>query len=215
MRLSAPGTNQLLRYPVALVCAVVISYGLFYFMHLLTSHGESAFREGQQGPTIEFTRLKKREHTPQPPPVKPSIPKPKDTPPPAPSPKKIAIQNANLRMDAFAMPSLAPQMAIHGIGFNSAPGDGDAIPMVRVQPQYPFRAANQGLEGWVLVEFTITKLGTVKDVQVIESKPAFLFDRATIRAIKRWKFKPRSVNGEPVERHQVRQRIQFSLDKQQ
>ncbi|MBV1916007.1 MAG: TonB family protein [Pseudomonadales bacterium] len=214
MSLQSPAPNSWLRYSAALVCAAIISYGLFYFMHLLTSHGESVLVDRQHVTAIEFIRLKHKPPKPEIPQVKPQTPKPKDTPPPSPTPKKMAIQNPSLSMKAFAMPSLAPQMAIHGIGFNSAPGDGDAIPMVRVQPQYPFRAANQGIEGWVLVEFTITKLGTVKDVEVVESKPAYLFDRATIRAIKRWKFKPRTVNGEPIERHQVRQRIQFSLDKQ-
>ena len=209
-----PTLNPWLRYCAALICAAAISYGLFYFMHLLTSHGKNVLIDRQNVTAIEFIRLKKKPPSPEIPQVKPQTPKPKDTPPPSPTPKKMAIQNPSLSMKAFAMPSIAPQLAIHGIGFGSAPGDGDAIPMVRVQPQYPFRAANQGIEGWVLVEFTITKLGTVKDVEVIESKPAYLFDRATIRAIKRWKFKPRTVNGEPIERHQVRQRIQFSLDKQ-
>ena len=212
MALQNPVLNPWLRYSAALVCTVIISYGLFYFMHLLTSQGEGVLVDRQNVTAIEFIRLKKPPQKPQIAPIKPDIPKLRETPPSSPTPKKIVIQNPNLSMTGLAIPSLAPQIAIHGIGFNTSSSDGDAIPMVWVQPLYPVRAQDQNIEGWVEVDFTITKLGTVKDVKVIESKPQYLFDRAAIRAIKRWKFKPRIIDGEPVERV-VSRRIEFTLPK--
>jgi protein TonB len=68
-----------------------------------------------------------------------------------------------------------------------------------------------GIEGWVKVEFTITEAGTVKDAHVIESDPPRVFNREAIRAILKWKFKPRVVEGVAVER-QATQVIDFSLD---
>jgi protein TonB len=89
-------------------------------------------------------------------------------------------------------------------------GDGELIPLVKIAPRYPRKAALAGKEGWVKVEFTVTELGTVADVKVLDSKPRRLFDRAAKRAILKWKFKPRVVDGKPVARRAV-QVIEFKL----
>ena len=68
-----------------------------------------------------------------------------------------------------------------------------------------------GTEGWVEVEFTITEVGTVKDPKVIDAKPPRIFNREAIRAILKWKFKPRVVDGVAVERRAT-QIIDFNLD---
>ena len=89
-------------------------------------------------------------------------------------------------------------------------GDGDIIPLVRITPQYPRRAAIAKIEGYVTVEFTITPEGTVMDPRVIDAKPPRVFDREAIRAILKWKFKPRVVDGVKVAR-QATQTLDFSL----
>lgn len=204
--------NRWLHYPATIFFAIIVSYGLFYFMHYLTDHGEASIVERHRDAAIEFIRLKKPEMSIKEPPAKPEQPKPLDTPPPPPTPERIEVSNPNLNISAFKVPQLTPQLGIQGVGFSMPAADGDATPLVRVQPQYPYRAARQGIEGWVEVEFTITSLGTVENLRVVASQPAVLFDRATMRAVNRWKFKPRMVNDKPIARHQVRQRIQFSLD---
>jgi protein TonB len=78
---------------------------------------------------------------------------------------------------------------------------------------YPRDAAMQGVEGWVKVEFTITEIGTVKDPRVIDADPPRIFNREALRAILKWKFKPRVVDGVAVER-QATQIIDFNLDAQ-
>ena len=88
--------------------------------------------------------------------------------------------------------------------------EGDIIPVVVIRPMYPRDAAISGIEGWVKVEFTITALGTVKDVRVVDADPAQVFNREAVRAILKWKFKPRVVNGVAVERRAT-QVIDFSL----
>jgi protein TonB len=204
--------SRWLHYPATVFFAIIVSYGLFYFMHYLTDHGEASLVERHRDAAIEFIRLKTPPRSIEEPPAKPELPKPLDTPPPPPTPEPIEITNPNLNISAFKLPQLTPQLGIQGIGFSLPAMDGDATPLVRVQPQYPYRAARQGIEGWVEVEFSITPLGTVKNLRVVASQPAVLFDRAAMRAISRWKFKPRMVNDKPIARHQVRQRIQFSLE---
>lgn len=89
--------------------------------------------------------------------------------------------------------------------------EGDIIPVVVIRPMYPREAAISGTEGWVKVEFTITEAGIVKDPRVIDASPARIFDREAIRAILKWKFKPRVVDGVAVDRRAT-QVIEFTLD---
>ena len=76
---------------------------------------------------------------------------------------------------------------------------------------YPRRAAARGIEGYVLLEFTVTKTGAVRDPRVLESKPPGIFDRAAMNASLKFKYKPKVVNGEPIEVSGVRNRITFEL----
>jgi len=89
--------------------------------------------------------------------------------------------------------------------------EGDIIPIVVIRPLYPREAAMAGTEGWVKVEFTITAVGTVENPRVIDAWPPRIFNREAIRAILKWKFKPRVVDGVAVER-QATQVIDFTLD---
>jgi protein TonB len=101
-----------------------------------------------------------------------------------------------------------------GTGFEIAASDTDVVPIVRVQPQYPLRASERGIEGWVEVEFIISKLGTVKDPRVINSHPSSIFDRSALKAIRKWKYNPKIEDGEPVERPGVKVRLKFDLSDQ-
>jgi protein TonB len=89
--------------------------------------------------------------------------------------------------------------------------EGDVVPLVRIAPQYPRDAQMNMIEGYVTIEFTITETGSVRDPRVVESKPPRVFDRAAIRAILRWKFKPRVVDGTAIARRAT-QTIEFNLD---
>jgi protein TonB len=83
---------------------------------------------------------------------------------------------------------------------------------VRINPDYPRRAQERGIEGWVQFEFTITTSGTVKDVKVIDSEPKGLFEDAATKAILRWKYNPKVEEGRAVERRGVRVILRFDLE---
>ena len=89
--------------------------------------------------------------------------------------------------------------------------EGDVLPIVRIDPQWPREALIEGIEGYVVVEVTIGADGSVKDVRIIRSEPKRMFDRNVIRAVLKWKFKPRIINGVPVERKAI-QMLEFTLD---
>jgi protein TonB len=89
----------------------------------------------------------------------------------------------------------------------------DAKSINRVKPDYPRRALNAGIEGWVKLSFTVTAEGRVTDVTVVDSKPPRLFDRAAVDAVKNWSFKPKMVDGKAVD-GKVEQMIEFKLSDQ-
>jgi len=89
--------------------------------------------------------------------------------------------------------------------------DSDVVPIVRIAPQYPREALLKGIEGWVKLEFVIEADGTVADPEVIAAEPIRMFNNAAMRAILRWKFRPRFVDGRAVSRRGS-QTIEFKLE---
>lgn len=76
----------------------------------------------------------------------------------------------------------------------------DVTPLVDIPPNYPQRASAAGIEGKVVLRFTITAEGRVDNLQVTEAEPPGVFDREARRAAARWRFAPRRENGQAVPR---------------
>ena len=76
---------------------------------------------------------------------------------------------------------------------------------------YPHDAKTQGIEGYVVLEFVVTRTGSTADAVVVESSPPDVFDNAALNAVQRFKYKPRVVDGKPVEVAGVRNRVSFEL----
>ncbi|MEX2327106.1 MAG: energy transducer TonB, partial [Pseudomonadales bacterium] len=105
--------------------------------------------------------------------------------------------------------------------------DGNYLPIVKVQPVYPRTALVRGLGGWVVLEFTVDKIGRVVDPVVIdncvslfkfgeecEDQPGSLFDHSALRAAVKFKYKPKVEDGVPIATHHVRHKISFELDEE-
>lgn len=100
----------------------------------------------------------------------------------------------------------------HGGTEGGGRGTSDVAVLSRVLPHYPESARSRRIEGWVSVELTIAKTGSVMSAKVIDASPTQMFDQAALEAVRRWKFKPAYRNGEPAEQR-VRQTIRFRLDR--
>lgn len=87
------------------------------------------------------------------------------------------------------------------------------VPSYRLAPTYPLRALKEGIEGVVTVEFDIDVEGNVQAPRILHAEPPALFDEAVMRALPKWKFSPRLVDGRPVARH-ARQDVVFRLHRQ-
>ena len=92
---------------------------------------------------------------------------------------------------------------------NSA--NADYLPIVRVAPEYPPKALKKDLTGHVVIEFTVTPEGTVRSPRVVSSSDK-VFERNAIRAVRKFKYKPRVLDGVPIEVSGVRTKITFGLE---
>ncbi len=197
------------RYAFSVAVGVVVTLTLLFVMNILIVTGKQALTKPRERAKLEFVRVRRNEtlnvedFTPEKP------PKPPETPPETP-PQDMDSIDPNAPTINIAAPTVNADTAIGGPGgMNIA--EGDYLPIVRVAPVYPARALSRGLEGYVDLAFTVTETGTVKDPVVIQSTSS-LFERAAIRAVLKFKYKPRVVDGVPVEVPGVKTRITFKIE---
>lgn len=194
-----------------LVPSCLITFGLFWVMQALIGVA-GKLEEGGKSTVVDFVRLKK-DRAPEEKKRKPPDRKPPEQPPPPPEMNFAK----NLNPDD-AVGEIVPIMdtgveLANATNLGTGGADRDVVPMVRVEPQYPMRAAQRGIEGWVELRFTISKTGGVKDVVVTKSKPRKTFDKAAANAVRKWKYNPKVENGEAVERPGIDVRLEFALKK--
>jgi protein TonB len=197
------------RYAFSIVIGVVVTMSLLFLMQVLIATGKQALTKPRDRAKLEFVRVKRNEalNTEDFTPEKP--PKPPETPPETP-PQDMDNIDPSAPTINVAPPTVSAETSIGGPGgMNIA--EGDYLPIVRVAPVYPARALSRGLEGYVDMAFTVTTTGTVKDPVVVFSTSS-LFERAAIRAVLKFKYKPRVVDGVPVEVPNVKTRITFKIE---
>ncbi|MCH7868803.1 MAG: TonB family protein [Myxococcales bacterium] len=198
-----------IRLPVAILLACVVTFGLFWGMQALVSvSGE--LKEGTTSPSLEFVRLKRDSKPIEKKREPPKREKPKQQPPP---PEIDLAKNINPSSAVGAIIPMLDTAAELGKASSLGTGgnDRDVVPLVRVDPQYPPRAKQRGIEGYVDIEFTIGPAGTVKDPKIIGAYPQGVFEQNALRAVRRWRYNAMMVDGEPVARHGVQVRIRFEL----
>jgi protein TonB len=143
---------------------------------------------------------------------KPEKPELDETPPPDVPEQAFDQVDGNAEVGALGAPSQITASLDLSIGAGLSASDGEYLPIVKVAPTYPRGALSRGLEGDVVLEYTVTKQGSVRDPVVIESSSA-IFDKAAIDSALRYKYKPRVVDGEAIEVPGVRTRVKFRLNK--
>ena len=185
--------------------AVVTSLVLLLMQSLIHSDG-AAVEEPPPGHTLSFVPVIE-DRAPEETDRKPQQPPKPQAPPP---PPRISSFDPVAVGDGFSVdpPEAAPPIGPAG----STLSDGDALPIVKVRPVYPQRALTRGIEGHVLVQFTIDELGRVVNATVLHAEPRGVFERAALQAVERFRYKPRVVNGEAIPVSGVQHRLSFELD---
>ncbi|MBX3707463.1 MAG: energy transducer TonB [Pseudomonadales bacterium] len=198
---------MVVRYILGVTLGAVVTFLLFLLMQALIKSDRSPFDDQVTGKLVDFVRLQDdvdvqvRQRKPTPPP-------PPDEPPPD-MPKPDFDTSANTTGVEIGAVNVNVDLNVGGVGGFSS--DGEYLPIVKVAPVYPRRAQTRGIEGYVLLEFVVTRTGAVRDPVVIEAKPPGIFDSAAINAALKFKYKPKVVNGEPIDVAGVRNLITFEL----
>ena len=93
-----------------------------------------------------------------------------------------------------------------------ATGDGEYLPIVKVAPIYPRRAQSRGITGYCIVEYTVTTSGAIRDPKAVDCDPPGVFDSASVKASLKFKYKPRVVDGVPIEVGGVQNKFTYELE---
>ena len=197
------------RYALSITVGIAVTLSLLFIMQLLIEHAEDAIVKDRTRYELDFVRIKRNEtlNTEDLTPEKPQ--KPPELPPEVP-PQDLDNIDPSAPTINIAPPPASTNIDIGGPGgMNIA--EGDYLPIVRVAPIYPARALSRGVEGYVDMSFTVTATGTVKD-PIVEYSTSSLFERAATRAVRKFKYKPRVVDGVPVEVVGVKTRISFRIE---
>lgn len=191
----------------AVLLAAAVTFSLFFLMQLLIASSDE-LPEKEDRPRIADITIPDQEPNVQrvsPKPQKieeieelPDLPEP-DFNPTAPQGEGLAI--SRVEVDLGNMDS----------GASLSSSDAEYLPIVTVPPQYPQRAQQRGIEGWCLVEFTVNENGGVENAVVKDGDPPGIFDSSSLRAVARFKFNPRTENGEPVKTHGVQYVFTYRL----
>jgi protein TonB len=194
------------RIALALPLGTAVAATLLFMMHQLIANGEvpvtpTAYR------IVEFTRVERTEAV--------RIEEKRPDPPSAPAamPELTLLdsrqESGNTIEVAVTEPEVRFLAGIDGVHFESS--DGEYLPMYKASPQYPVRALQRRLEGYVIVEFVVTAAGAVRDVIVVESSSP-IFEQAAGEAALKFKYQPRVIDGQPIEGAGVQKRIALKLN---
>jgi protein TonB len=200
-KLTAPGVTRLgplrsLLPLLAVLLAGVVALLLAWFMYFLTHSSELRLDQSDRTQLLDFVRLQRNETTARKD-RRPDRPEPQEAPEVPPMEASNSAGGEVLAVTAPTAPVGGLDIGRSGLGLG---GDGEYLPIVKVAPVYPRRALERGITGQCLVSYTVTTSGTVRDVSVVEAycdDP--LFRRPSIEAALRFKYKPRVIDGTPVE----------------
>ena len=198
------------RLLVGLVFALAVTLSLFWLMQYLIATADRSLNDDGAGNLVDFVRVK-RDESIQRRQLKPKKPPPPETPPEQPPSPKLDNLNPNAEKIAISAVPVETDIEMTG-GFSLGVGEGDYLPIVKVAPIYPNRALTRGIEGFCVVQYTVTRQGTTKDPVVIESQcTSSLFHRASVNAALKFKYKPRIMDGEAVEVPGVQNKFTYEI----
>ncbi len=205
---AAWSTLPLTRLVSSALTAATVTFALFVMMHQLVKAPTAVRPEPTPVPPV-------RVH--QTPDDTPTITRPRLTPPPElVQPERMSLSSEPVDTGLDMTPGVqlkldglhSEPVAQSGLGIR----DAAATPMVRVEPRYPVEAARQGISGWVQLRFSVDESGQVQDVEVIAAEPATIFNREAMRALRRWRYQPKLVDGRAVRQTNLQVQLDFTLD---
>lgn len=193
------------------IMAGIISFALFAFMAFLISNEQVVLTDGL--PPINVDIVQTPEDT------KPEVLVRKPLQPPEPPPMMTLSQVTPTLTEVnseynYTPPTLNIVTNSSANLFMNTPSDQEARPIVRINPKYPIDALRNGIQGWVKLIFDINEIGQVINVKVLDSQPKRIFDKAAKQALRKWKYRAKSVDGQPVIQQNFSVQLDFNMEQQ-
>lgn len=204
------------RLLIATPFALAIAFALFSFMAWMVDNGRHGAPQNSPSLSFNMVMVEKEQAVQRRQRSVPEQPEVPEVPPETPLNQQQSAINSVSSLSN--VPALGLDTAIDGIAI-SAPTFGDfgvnqqAMPLYRVDPNYPPRAVKRGIEGYVLMNFTIDETGRPVQIEVVEANPRRMFEREAIRALRSWKYQPKIIDGQAMPQPGQRLRLEFKLNK--
>jgi len=177
---------------------------IFYIMGRLISHNHDLSKITTGNEVIEFSMIRPKSILQE----KKRLPK-----------KKEKIKPPDLKPIKSVLNSVKKLAGINisemgDFGMDGVGSMGSIQPVIPLNCEYPGNASARKIEGWVLVEFEITKTGSVRDVYVLDANPPNVFDRSAARCISRARFPAQKKDGVSIA-VTTKKYIDFVLEKEE
>jgi protein TonB len=197
-----------IRIIIAAALGFLVTLGLLLLMHTLIATADRSLDESRAQKIADITmpEIEIKTNVKEQKPEKPEDPE--EPPPPLDQPE---VQDFEVKhtVNMAATPKQDVKIA-SGLGLSAS--DGEYLPIVKVAAIYPRRAQTRGITGYCIVEYTVTTTGATRDVAPIDCQPSGVFEDASVKAALKFKYKPRVIDGEPVEVAGVRNRFLYELE---
>jgi protein TonB len=204
--------GSIYRVIAGIMVGLAITAALFWAMPYMIETTDRQLDKAGSTNLVDFVRLRRDEtiHRRE---LKPRKPLPPQSPPPLPSTPQFESLNPNVETIAISATPAETNIEISGAGFSLGFGEGDYLPIVKVAPIYPQRALMRGIEGYCVVQYTVTRQGTIRDPFVIEGQCTnSMFHRPSLQAALKFKYKPRVIDGQAVEVPSVQNKFTYVIE---
>ncbi len=208
-----------LRLVLALPFALMSALALFIFMAWMVNSEPSGIKDAEPAMMFDMVMQEPEQQTQR---RQRQAPKPPEVPaqPQAIQPTTAQVAssaqidaNLALNMDmAFSDYGVSINMpSLDGVGADQIGQQQQAMPLYRVEAQYPARALQRRMEGFVVMTFTINEQGQPEDIEVLQAEPSKIFVRPAVQALRNWKYQPKLEAGKAVKQPNQQVKIEFKI----
>ncbi len=198
--------NSGVRLFIAALLAIPVAVGLFSIMHKLIDRD-------YENPEVKKTKVAEIVRPDEEITLEAKVEKPDKVEDPDEPPPELQQLDLDLDVDVDVVnvaPTAQVDVSISSTGLSAS--DGEYLPIVKVAPIYPRRAQTRGITGYCIVEYTVTTSGAIRDPQPVDCQPSGVFEKASVKAALKFKYKPRVVDGDPIEVPGVQNKFTYELE---
>ena len=200
-------SRNLARLLFGALLAIPVAGGLFFIMQYLIATADPQIDDSKQRKLADIHMPEREIET------NVNEQKPDKVDDPEEPPPDLDTPDIDMDMDVEVV-NTAPQASVDVEISSSgmASGDGEYLPIVKVAPIYPRRAQTRGITGYCIVEYTVTTSGAIRDPKAVDCQPEGVFEKASVKAATKFKYKPRVVDGEAIEVAGVQNKFTYELE---